>query len=73
MKLTTAEQILKHIIKQGNCAGISCVPLSHIDSNQFNSIKCPLNDNISNQCGDVVIRAKEMLESIEKLKFLEKL
>jgi hypothetical protein len=67
MKLNTPEQILKRIIDRGNCQDISC---NGGIRGKINTIKCPL---FNNDCStdDDVKKAKEMLEALEKLKYLE--
>lgn len=82
----TKIDILKHIITKGNCNEIYCSGRenAYYKDKYLNKIECPLNYN-----GDCVVRnggirtirtdemtvlrAKEELQAIEKLNFLEKL
>lgn len=85
MKTIETEKILRYLIKRGGiCSDVSCSgkDTGNLYENRINNEKCHLynfclsNKNFfDNDSHDLnkMIQAKEQLESIDKLKFLESL
>lgn len=75
-KLNSEKEIVKHIIEnRGDCSFIKCKFSSTNPKDKINGVACPL---VSDECimdvdGARIRLAKEKLEEIKKLDFLEKL
>lgn len=78
-KLKTAREIYHYIVSNNSCSGIGC---GRSSMGGLNEINCPLQDTKSGGCSikfkinaadEIVAKAKEKLEVIKKLEFLENL